>query len=190
MQLMPFCSKAIWLVAYFHLFSAEQTQCPLWTARKGERASAGPGSMLLQGYHDGAPGNRTCQLPNGEGKPCFVPRQMKIQITRLKLHAQNNTLKCGGVRHLHAFQSASALPRALWKHGRWSVTDDEKNCLTVSLLFQPSLLSLLVCKGSGMSAVGYYGPFLHMLMQSHSENGNMGKYCFFQIKHWKFPKSF
>lgn len=89
----------------------------------------------------------------------------EIQITRLKLHAQNNTLKCGGVRDLHAFQSASAIPRALRKHGRWSVIDDEKNCLTVSLLFQPSLLSLLVCKGSGMSAVGYYGPFLHMPMQ-------------------------
>lgn len=132
---------------------------------KGQRASAGPGSMLLQGYHDGAPGNRTCRLPDGEGKPRFVPRQMKIQITRLKLHAQNNTLKCGGVHDLHAFQSASAIPRALRKHGRWSVIDDEKNCLTVSLLFQPSLLSLLVCKGSGMSAVGYYGPFLHVPMQ-------------------------
>lgn len=56
--------------------------------------------------------------------------------------------------------------------------DDEKNCLTVSLLIQPSLLSLLVCKGSGMSAMGYYGPFLHMPMRKHSGHGNMGKYCF------------
>lgn len=157
---MPFAAKQFdWL----HIFtsSAEQTQCPLWAARKGQRASAGPGSVLLQGYHDGAPGNRTCRLPDGEGKPGFVPRQMNIQITRLKLLAQNNTLKCGSVCDLHAFQYASAIPPALRKHGRWSVIDDEKNCLTVSLLIQ---LNLLVCKGSGMSAVGYYGPFLHMLM--------------------------
>lgn len=71
-------------------------------------------TLLLQGHHRGASGNRTCPLlPNGEEKAGFVARQMEIQITRLKPQAQNNALKCGGGCYLRAFQSASAISHAL-----------------------------------------------------------------------------
>lgn len=49
-------------------------------------------------------------FPKWGKKKVFVPKQMKIQITRLKLWMQNNILKCVCVWYLHAFNMHLSFP--------------------------------------------------------------------------------